>query len=118
MRSGDGTWRPRANAAIVGSSSNGGAGTRHPSPPILGHERVEIDEVGQALRHPIGDGRHDHAAVALTGQDDPVQVFVAEQVEDVLDVRLQPYLRARQVDALGKAGERGGEDLVPTSTEQ
>jgi hypothetical protein len=68
--------------------------------------------VHQPLRRPVGDAGDDHAAVALSGQDDIVEVFVPEQVEDVLDVGLEARLRGRQVNALGVAGQRRREDLV------
>ncbi len=72
---------------------------------VLRHQRVEIDEVREALRHPVGDAGHDHAAVALAGQDHIVQVLIAKQVDDVLDVGLQADLRRRQVRSLAVAGE-------------
>ena len=61
---------------------------------------------------PVGHAGDDHPPVAPTHQDDAGQVFVVQQVDDVLEVGVQINLWAGEVDTLAKPGEGRREDLV------
>jgi hypothetical protein len=74
--------------------------------------RVEVDEVADAVRRPIGDAGDHHAAVAVADQDHVPQVLVVEHRHHVPDVGVEVDLRAQQVRPLPQSGQRRGEHLV------
>ena len=110
--SGSQTFDRHINAArgqpfqIARGVSGGAAfgGTRQPSPDfrellhrrarrlveieqrlaIVRHERVEIDQLRNAVARAIGDAGRDHAAIAMADQHDVAQVLIFDDVEDVL----------------------------------
>ncbi len=57
---------------------------------ILGHQRVDVDQQGDArLGDLVGRTSDRHAAVAGTAQHDVVEIFELEHGDDVLDVRTE-----------------------------
>ncbi len=79
----------------------------------LRDDGVDVDEVAQALGHPVRDGRADHAAVGVDDQHDLVQLFHLDGVGHVGDVRLQRDRGRHEVHALAHAGERHGMHAMP-----
>ena len=80
---------------------------------VAGDERVEVHEVTDAIGDVLQRPRHHHTAVGIPEQHDAVEILVEDLVDDIVDVRAERDLRARQVRALTDAGEAGCEDLVP-----
>src|SRR4051812_44905896 len=62
-----------------------------------------LDAFWNAIDHPSDY----HAAVAVAGQHDVVQIFIKNQIDDVIDMRLQINIGTVEVFALAKAGEGG-----------
>ena len=71
-----------------------------------------------ALGHAVHDAGDDHAAVAVAGEHDVVQVLEEDQVHHVVDVGLQVDVGAVEVHALAEAGERGAVDGVAVVGEE
>ena len=53
----------------------------------------------------IGDTADYHATVAVPNEDDVVQVFIKNRVNDILNVCVQPDIRSREVYAIALSGE-------------
>ncbi len=85
---------------------------------VEGHERVEVDELGHAVRHLVESAGDHHAAVGVPEEDDVAVVLVQQVVHDVLDVSAQPDLGAREVGPLAEPGQARGEALVAGRMEQ
>src|SRR6185436_2363030 len=75
--------------------------------------RVEIDELRNTVRNPIRDSGRDHAAITVADQSHVAQVFELEHLDDVLDVRVEPHVAARQMNALAEPSVSRGPQLVP-----
>src|SRR3990172_3806448 len=60
--------------------------------PVARQEGVQVDEVGDALRHAVRRARDDHAAVAVADEDEVAQVLVLDDVDHVLDVSAEVRL--------------------------
>ena len=60
----------------------------------------------------VGGAGDDHAAVTVAGEDDTMDVFVAQGVGDVFDVGVQVHLRGSEMRTLAAAGKRRANDLV------
>jgi hypothetical protein len=85
---------------------------------ILGHGRVEVDELCQPLRHPVGDAGDDHPAVAPADEHDILEVFVLQDIDDVLDVGVEVDVGVAKVDPLAETREGRREDIVPGSAQE
>ena len=59
--------------------------------------------LGDPLRHPVGDARHDHAPVAVPDEDDVVQILELEVTDDVFDVGVEIHGRGDEVRVLAEA---------------
>ena len=79
---------------------------------VLRHEGIEIDELGDPLRHLLGNARDHHAARAVADEDHAIEVLVLQDVDDVLDMGGQGNLRPGEVGAFAEAGQGGGVDRV------
>src|SRR5579863_10424409 len=55
---------------------------------IAWHEGIQIDQVSNALRHPINHAGDDHPAITVTHQDDPMQILFLKQADDILNMGL------------------------------
>ena len=102
--------------AVSHSTSAGGVsggvgfgGTRQPSPvfasscirgratsfrsssdwPSLRHEGVDIDQLPDLVAGAVGDPGRDHAAIAVADQHDVAQILVLDDIQHVLDMRIE-----------------------------
>src|SRR5204863_63307 len=66
----------------------------------------------------LRDSRDHHAAVAMADEDHVPQVLELEHRDDILHMRVQVGVGARQVRALADAGERWREHLVAGRAQQ
>ena len=87
---------------------------------VFGQQSVNVDDALDAVGHAIGHAGDDHAAVAVADEDDVVQIFPEDDVDDVLNVRVEVNVRAAEVGMFAEPGERraindvavGGEQIV------
>jgi len=70
------------------------------------------------VRDPVGHGRDDQPGVAVAHKDHLGQVFLEDQSDDVLDVRVEPHLGAEQACFIAVAGQRGREHPVSGGRQQ
>ena len=80
--------------------------------PVLGHERVDIDQLRDKVARAIGDASRDHAAIAMADQHDVTQIFIFDDVEDVLNMSLQVDRRVRQMYAFADTGVGWGDEAM------
>ena len=74
--------------------------------PFSGSKRVEVDQVLDAAGHAVGHAGDDHAAVTVADQDNVVQIFPQDDVDDVLNVRVEVNVGAGEIGMFTLAGER------------
>ena len=79
---------------------------------IFENNAVEETQMADALRLPIGGSGDEDTAEAVADENDVVDLFEDQQVDDVGNHRIQPALRGHQVEALTGAGAGGGEHPV------
>jgi hypothetical protein len=84
---------------------------------VVRDERIDIDQSGDPLRHPVRNAAHHHAGVRVAAQDHIMEILVGEDVGDIHDVRVEVGPRRREVHALAEAGQRGREDFVAHGAE-
>ncbi len=94
-----------------------GAGFTHQALAVLRDEGVDVDAMRDALRDTVGHAGDHHAAVAVPDEDDVAELLEDEQVDDVLDVGVEPHVLGDQVAALAQPGERRPVGLVTAGTE-
>jgi hypothetical protein len=81
--------------------------------PSSGDHRIEVDQLRDPIRDPVGHGRDDQPGVAVAHEDHLGQVLLEDQPDDVLGVRVEPHLGTEQVRLVAVAGQRGREHAVP-----
>ena len=69
------------------------------------HRRIEKDHVFDAVGNAIHDAGDDHAAVAVSGEHDVMEIFKEDEVDHVINVGLQGDVRAVEVHPFAKSGE-------------
>src|SRR5689334_4079115 len=85
---------------------------------MTGDERIEIDEVRDAVGDMLERARDDEAAIGESDQHDLVQILVEDVVHDVADMRAEADLRAGEMNALADAGQAGARHFVSRGAEQ
>ena len=108
------------------SGGVGFGGTRQPSPlfdkflhprpvhlvqieqrlSVVGHKGIDIDQLLDLVARTVGDAGGDHAAIAVADQHDVAQILVLDDVQHVLDMRIQIDRRVGQMRALAEARYR------------
>jgi hypothetical protein len=68
--------------------------------------------VTNALRHAVHDAGDDHAAVAVAGEHDIVEILEEDEVDHIHDVGLEVDVGAVEVHPFAEAGERDTVDRV------
>jgi hypothetical protein len=91
------TERDRSGRETSGEHADGVAVSRH--------ERVEVDQVRDSLGEVREGGCHHGTAVGEADQDEIVEVFVEDVVDDVGDVGCQPDAWTGQVHTLTDTGQ-------------
>ena len=56
---------------------------------VFRHERIEIDQVSEALRRAIGNACDHHPARAVPHQDDAAEVLIRQDIHDVLHMDIE-----------------------------
>jgi hypothetical protein len=56
---------------------------------VLGHERVEVDQVADPIARAVGDAGCDHPAVAVPDQHEVAQLLALDYAQDILDMGLK-----------------------------
>ena len=79
---------------------------------VLWHKAVEIDEFGDPFGCTICNAGRDHAAVAVTDQDNVAEVFRKNNAENVGDVGFEVDLAVGEVSTLAKTGEGRRENFM------
>ena len=82
------------------------------------HEGIEVDERRDALRHPVGDARHDDATIGVPHQDDVLEVLPQDHVADVGDVGVEIDLHVGEVRPLAQSRQRRRVDLMSGAAQQ
>jgi hypothetical protein len=70
----------------------------------LHHQRIQIDQMTNPLRHRIGDPADRQTAEGMTDQNDVVQFLGLDDVDDVLGENIQRDVFRQQVLAFAKSG--------------
>ncbi len=78
---------------------------------IVGETGIDVDKLLDAIGDAVGDAGDDHAAVAVSDEDDVVEVFVEDFVDDILDVGGEVDVGGGEMDAFALAGEGGAIDF-------
>ena len=82
---------------------------------VGGYYPVHVHHVGDALWADLGHAGDDHSSVGMAHQHHILKTFVAQHLNNVLDVDVQCDIGwvefGVQVGALTHAGERGREDF-------
>src|SRR5205085_644131 len=86
---------------------------------LAGEQRQGIDqgEADDALAHQFGDPAHHHAARTRAGQHDIVQVFVEQELRDLLGLRLGRDAGPHRTLALAAAVEARRIDAMPRAAQ-
>jgi len=64
---------------------------------VFGQQGVQVNDALDSVGHAVGHAGDDHAAVAVTHQHNVVQIFPEDDVDDVLNVRVEINVRAAEV---------------------
>src|SRR5439155_1331042 len=67
---------------------------------VIRHKCIEVNQLRDPVPRAVGHAGCDHAAVAVADQYDVPQVFISDDVEDVLNVRFEIDRRVSQMLAL------------------
>jgi hypothetical protein len=73
---------------------------------VLRDHRVEVDQMCDPIRDLIGRRRDDQPSVAVTHEYHLGEAFLDDQPDDVVDVRVKPYLTAEQMRLVAVTGHR------------
>jgi len=80
---------------------------------VIRHKRIDVDHLRDAVARAVGDAGGNHAAIAVADQHDTAQIFVLDDVEGVLDVRLKIDRRMRQMRALAQTRVARRHEAMP-----
>lgn len=96
---------PRDVARIGDAPASGSSRWRHAPPvgtrgwqllrvilqrlPVFWKEGIQIDQLGDALTHPVRNSSDDHASIAVTNQYNTLKILVFENAGYILDVGLE-----------------------------
>ncbi len=85
---------------------------------VAGIGGVEVDAVAGALRRAVGDAGDDHPAIGMADQDRIAQILPEQQVDDIVDMRIEIDAVMDLVGMLAHSGQRRRIDDVPPGLEQ
>src|SRR5215212_479196 len=84
---------------------------------IFWYPSIQIHQMGELLRHTLSNRRYYYPAIAVADELHLFEVFVLDQPEDIVHVRVQPVHAAKQVRPLPEAGESRCVHLMATSSQ-
>jgi len=99
----------QGSGRLAHASSNVGRLKIEQGLAVARYERIQIDEVPQSLRRPVGNGCGHHATVAVPDEHHISEILELEDGQNVRDVRLQSDLGGGKMHALSDPGVGGGE---------
>ena len=82
-------------------------GVFHDAFAVQGNHRIEVDQLCNAVRDSVRNARDHHPAVTVANQDNRLQFFKQEGIDDVADVYVESDILIGQVDAFALTGQRG-----------
>jgi hypothetical protein len=85
---------------------------------VIRDKRVEVNQLRNAVPRAVGHAGCDHAAIAVADQDDVPQVFISDDVEDVLNVRFEIDRRVSQMLAFANTGLGRRDQAMPGCSHQ
>ena len=85
---------------------------------IFGQQGVEINDVLDAAGDAVSHAGDDHAAITVSDEHDIVQVFPEDDVDYVLNVRVEINVGAVEIGMFAQAGKRRAIDGVSISGKQ
>jgi len=80
---------------------------------VFWDKRIEINDLGNLLRRPVGDAGRDQAAIAMADQHDIAKVLELQDAEYVLDMSIEIIRRACRMRALAKARVARRKEFMP-----
>jgi len=89
------------------------AARREQAVAVARHDRIEVNQVSQAILGPVGHPGNHHSAVGMAHQHHLFELLPLQHVRDVGNVRVQPDAGLQQMGTLAATCERGREHLVP-----
>ena len=97
-------------ALRAGDARGAGLGRLTAAPAFAGRGQhgVDVDQVRDLPRPPVGHGGAEHAGVAVHDEDAALHLFGIQRAQHVGDVRFQVDRGREQVGAFAAAGERDG----------
>ncbi len=85
---------------------------------VLRDHRVEVDQVRDAFRNPVGRGGDHQPRVAVADEHHVGEVLLGDQPDHVVDVRVEPHVGTQQVRLVAVAGQGRREHPVAGGREQ
>lgn len=80
---------------------------------VFGNESLEEHHRRDPVRYPIANARGDNSAVRVGDQYDVSEVLADDLVNDVVNVRVEVYVRCEQMSFLAKPSESRCESSMP-----
>ena len=111
-------WRridghPFANRPAVGDDKEGGVGLKGvDGVAVLGHEGINVDELFNTVGHAVSHASDNHATVTVSNENDVVQVFPDDVVNEIVDMGVEINVGAGQMVAFAESGQGGAADFV------
>src|SRR5437660_12178963 len=85
---------------------------------VIRHKRIDVNQLRDPVPRAVGHAGCDHAAIAMADQHDVPQVFLSDDVEDVLNVRFEIDRRVGEMLALANAGLGRRDQAMPGGSHQ
>jgi hypothetical protein len=73
---------------------------------VFGDHRVEVHQVGDPIRDPVGRRRDDQPRVAVPREHHLGETLIVDQPDDVVDVGIEPDIGTQQMRLVAVADER------------
>ena len=80
---------------------------------VLRHEGVDINQLRDPVARAVGHAGGKHAAIAVADQHDVAQILILDDVQHVLDMRIEIDGRMGQMRALAEARVARGDQPMP-----
>ena len=79
---------------------------------------VNVHQLGNLLRYPLGDGSDQHASHAMADKEDVMQVFIPDDVDDIQHMGLKIDIRVGEVNPFAYAGQRWCVNVMSGRTQE
>src|ERR1035437_5478801 len=85
---------------------------------VIGYNGVDKDDLPDAVGYAVHHAGDHHPAVAVADEDNVMQIFPEDEIDDVGDVRGEVDVRTGKVHPFAETSESGPVDLVTVGAEQ